>query len=86
MTSQDKRWLNISLTLDEKKALIKSAATHKRTPKQQAAVYVLAGLAQDGLPESTVHCQCPHCGGNVSLDETVIAQALGVEMPREANQ
>jgi len=86
MSSQDKRWLRISMTPDEKKALTESAAVHKRTPNQQAAVYVLAGLAQDGLLESTVHCQCPHCGGNVSLDETVIAQALGVEMPREANQ
>ena len=74
------------MTPDEKKALLESAMTHKRTLNQQAAVYVLAGLAQDGLLESTTHCQCPHCGGDVSLSETVIAQALGVEIPKEVNQ
>lgn len=85
MSSKDKRWLTVSLTLKEKKALIKSATVSKRTIKQQAAVYIIESLQRDGfIPGCETDCHCPHCGGR--LTEDIVANALGTEPQQEANQ
>ncbi len=82
--SKNKRWLNVSLSIEEKRALIKSAAAHKRTVKQQAAVHIVNGLTQDGLLGNSPQCQCPHCGRQ--LTDAQLADTLGVDPQREVNQ
>jgi hypothetical protein len=86
MASDGKRWIKVTMSIEQREALTAAAELNVRDVRRQALAYIVEGLARDGLVDTGVEMTCPHCQRSLTIGESVVIDALGVDPPLEANQ